>query len=483
MTSPPILFWFRRDLRLRDNIALHRAIQSGSAVLPLFIIDPRFKASAHYSPNRMAFLLASLSALDKRLTAFGSRLLVAAGLPHDVLPRIVAETGAASLYFNLDYTPFAVKRDDRVRSRLSIPSHSFDDHILVPPQKLTKDDGSPFRVFTPFYRRWRAIAKQNESQIDWSAASFHACDSVDSASALARESARVRSNVPIPPADESAAFDRYQSFIENRIETYADTRDYLDIDPFGAAKDSPSSALSHFLRLGILSPRQLYWAARRKYANCYREEARQSIEAWIRQLAWRDFFIHVMFHFPQVRWRNFRSDFDDLEWRDSPSDLQAWKDGRTGYPIVDAAMRQLAAIGWMPNRARMIVASFLTKDLLIDWRQGESHFMRHLLDGDQAANNGGWQWTAGVGTDAQPYFRVFNPILQSQRYDPDGEYIRHWIPELRDAPARFIHQPWRMNPPPSNYPNPIVDHKQARARAVEAFRRAKRRAEAKPESR
>lgn len=478
MTSPPILFWFRRDLRLRDNIALHHAIRTDNPVLPLFIIDPRFKASAHYSHNRMAFLLACLSALDRRLQAFGSRLLVAAGLPHEVLPRIAAESDATALYFNLDYTPFAIERDDWVRRCLNIPAHVYHDHILVPPRKLTKDNGSPFRVFTPFYRRWLNIEKEKESQIDLSAASFHAHARVDSASLLAQESASIHSNVPIPPADESAALDRLRSFIENRIESYASTRDYLDIDPFGAASNSPSSALSHFLRLGILSPRQLYWSARRKYANSYREETRQSIEAWIRQLAWRDFFIHVIFHFPQVRRRNFRSDFDELEWRDSPSDLQAWKHGRTGYPIVDAAMRQLVAIGWMPNRARMIVASFLTKDLLIDWRQGETHFMRHLLDGDQAANNGGWQWTAGTGTDAQPFFRIFNPVRQSKRFDPDGDYIHHWLPELRNLPTRFVHEPWRMNPPPANYPNPIVDHQKARQRAIEAFQRAKRRSDA-----
>ena len=414
MTSPPIIFWFRRDLRLRDNIALHHAIRSGSPVLPLFILDPRFNSSAHYSHNRMAFLLASLSALRKRLEAFGSQLRVAAGLPHQVLPQIAAETGASALYFNLDYTPFAIRRDERVCDRLSIPAHAFHDHVLVPPNKLTKGDGGPFRVFTPFYRRWLKIEKPEESQVDWSAARFHAFDFTDNERALEQAAAPGGSHVPLPPADELSALDRLHRFIEDGIETYASTRDSLVIDPFGTAHNHASSTLSHYLHLGILSPRQLYWAARRKYENCFQEEARQSIDAWIRQLAWRDFFIHVIFHFPQVRRRNFRAEFDDLEWRDSPGDLQAWKDGRTGYPIVDAAMLQLKTIGWMPNRARMIVASFLTKDLLINWRQGEAHFMRHLLDGDQAANNGGWQWTAGTGTDAQPYFRVFNPVRQSR---------------------------------------------------------------------
>ena len=195
---------------------------------------------------------------------------------------------------------------------------------------------------------------------------------------------------------------------------------------------------------------------------------------WINELIWREFYMHILYHFPHVDRGNFRSEYDALPWRDAPDDLQAWKEGQTGYPIIDAAMRQLAQTGWMPNRARMIVASFLTKDLLIHWQEGERHFLHWLIDGDPAANNGGWQWAAGTGTDAQPYFRIFHPVSQSHKYDPNGDYIRRWIPELRDVPARSIHAPWQMASPPPHYPQPIVDHALARERTLAVFKSLKR---------
>jgi deoxyribodipyrimidine photo-lyase len=191
----------------------------------------------------------------------------------------------------------------------------------------------------------------------------------------------------------------------------------------------------------------------------------------VSELVWREFYVHILYHFPHVLKRNFRDNYEHVEWRDAPDELQAWKDGLTGYPVVDAAMRQLTAMGWMPNRARMIVASFLCKDLMIHWQEGERYFMQWLIDGDPAANNGGWQWTAGVGTDAQPYFRIFNPVSQSQKFDPDGTYIRRWIPELRDVPAKYIHAPWEMDTPPVDYPAPIVDHDFARERTLAAFKK------------
>ena len=230
--------------------------------------------------------------------------------------------------------------------------------------------------------------------------------------------------------------------------------------------------LSPYLRLGMLSPRQVFWAARDRIANSQQTSLRQSIETFLDQLIWREFFMHILFHFPGVRSGNFRREYDSLKWRDAPAELEAWQHGRTGYPLVDAAMRQLRAIGWMPNRARMIGASFLSKHLLIHWSAGEAHFMRHLLDGDPAANNGGWQWAAGTGCDAQPYFRIFNPVLQSKKFDKAGDYIRHWLPELRGLPERFLHEPWKLESNALAYPAPIVDHREARERALRAFRAA-----------
>jgi len=262
--------------------------------------------------------------------------------------------------------------------------------------------------------------------------------------------------------------------VSNRIYKYGVGRNRLAAE---LDRDSlpGTSFLSADLHLGLLSIRETYQAAERTRANADDDLARKSVDAWIGELAWREFYQHVLFHFPHITQGSFRSEYDSLEWRDVPDELQAWKDGQTGYPVVDAAMRQLQKTGWIPNRARMIVASFLTKDLLIDWREGERHFMRWLVDGDLAANNGGWQWTAGTGTDAQPYFRIFNPVSQSRKFDADGAYIRRWVPELRSVPDIFVHAPWEMEQPPADYPLPIVDHSFARQRALDALGKTRHR--------
>jgi deoxyribodipyrimidine photo-lyase len=223
----------------------------------------------------------------------------------------------------------------------------------------------------------------------------------------------------------------------------------------------------------MVSPRQIRAAAADAYRVAPDHDARESVNTWMDEIIWHEFYTHILWHFPDVIRHNFDRTYDSLPWRDAEDDFAAWAEGRTGYPVVDAAMRQLRATGWMHNRARMIVASFLTKDLLIDWRRGEAHFMQFLLDGDMAANNGGWQWAASTGTDAQPYFRIFNPVTQSERFDPDGTYIRRWVPELADVPTKHIHSPWDAKNPPSRYPPPIVDHSAARSRALDAFKGAR----------
>jgi deoxyribodipyrimidine photo-lyase len=253
------------------------------------------------------------------------------------------------------------------------------------------------------------------------------------------------------------------------IYQYASGRDRQDL--------TGTSQLSPYLRFGMLSPRQAVSAAMKAIQAATDAEERKGAETWLNELIWREFYIHILYHFPQVRRRNFR--LQNVRWENNPDLFSAWCAGRTGYPVVDAAMRQLVESGWMHNRGRMIVASFLTKDLLIDWRWGEKFFMQHLIDGDPAANNGGWQWTAGTGTDAAPYFRIFNPVSQSMKHDPEGTYIRRWLPELRDVPDEFIHEPWKMPADVQrasgciiglNYPSPIVDHALAKERALEAYR-------------
>jgi deoxyribodipyrimidine photo-lyase len=276
------------------------------------------------------------------------------------------------------------------------------------------------------------------------------------------------SPVPLPDASPSAAQKRLRDFTVQRIFKYKDTRNMLA--DFGDA-DGGTSSLSPYIRWGLLSPREIYRAVENASAEASNDEECGSVQAWLNEIVWSEFYTSILWHFPQVVTRNFNARYDHLGWRHDPDDFAAWAEGRTGYPVVDAAMRQLVATGWMHNRARMITASFLTRDLLIDWREGERFFMRHLIDGDLAANNGGWQWAAGTGTDAQPYFRIFNPVSQSMRFDPQGNYIRRWVPELAALPKQFVHAPWTAPSPPKDYPPPIVDHAFARLRALDAFKR------------
>ena len=398
----PVIFWFRRDLRLDDNIGLHEAIRSGRPVLPLFILDPRLQRGAWFSPNRMAFLLDALEALASRLQQLGARLLILEGDPPEVMAEIVRATEAAALYFNRDYTPFAKARDQALASALGIETRAYDDGLLVAPGELLKDDGAPVKIYTPFRRRWITCAKPSISALDLRREHFLSAPALRAPAILRQTRARVRPQAPLPAADEKSAKTRLTRFMAEAVADYESARHNLTADPHTGGSAAGPSFLSPLLRLGILSPRQVYWAARARYADSPREAARQSIETFCNQLVWREFFMHIMFHFPSVRYGNFRREYDQLAWRHAPAELQAWQTGRTGYPVVDAAMRQLRATGWMPNRARMITASFLSKHLLINWRAGEAHFMRHLLDGDPAANNGGWQWTAGTARMPNP---------------------------------------------------------------------------------
>jgi deoxyribodipyrimidine photo-lyase len=277
------------------------------------------------------------------------------------------------------------------------------------------------------------------------------------------------------PAGEAKAQQRLARFTESTISRYSNERNRLDLD--GTSGSSP------YLRFGMLSARQAAWAAREAEAQAEDPSARQGAETWLNELIWREFYTAILYYFPNIRQTAFRPELRDIPWRDAPHDFAAWTEGRTGYPVVDAAMRELKATGWMHNRARMIAASFLTKDLLIDWRLGERHFMQHLLDGDPAANNGGWQWTTGTGTDAAPYFRVFNPVLQGIKFDPQDAYVRRWVYELAAVPSEFIHAPWEMPADVQHrvgciigkdYPAPIVDHAAARQRVLVAYRQSRK---------
>lgn len=467
--NAPVIIWFRRDLRLDDNTALRAAIDSGQPVIPLFVFDPAILKSPRVSVPRLKFMLDALDSLATELHKHQRELLVRHGKPAEIIPGIVQQSGATALYYNIDYTPYAYKRDKAVDAALpGVAIHTYHDRLMAPPGSVQKNDGGPYSVYTPFKRKWRELTKPDRpTATDITADQLHEVSGLHNEGLPTLESLGFEQTIDIPEASEAEAHRRLNAWIDGTIYTYDDERDRL-----GNPSDEPrtqTSFLSPYIRYGLISPRRIYWACRDAYSAAPNEAGRESVVSFVDEIIWHEFYTHVLHYFPHVKTQNFNAKYDVVQWRDDDAAFDAWRDGMTGYPVVDAAMRQLKATGWMHNRARMIVASFLTKHLLIDWRRGELHFIQWLLDGDLAANNGGWQWAAGTGTDAQPYFRIFNPISQSKKFDPDGKFIRRWIPELRDVPDKYIHEPWKMDERPVDYPAPIVDHKAARQRALNAY--------------
>ena len=460
-----VIWWIRRDLRLSDNQALTATMENSQTVIPLFIIDPKLVNSPFCSQARTGFLFDGLRALDVSLQQIGSKLIVRSGEPHDVLAGLIGETGAERIFAEADNSPYAQNRDDKIARDL--PLTLTPGLTVYPPEILTKPDGSPYTVFTPFSRMWRSLPFLPQP--------LPAPKRLNPPPALQSqgiEDLYPRLSEDDFPASESEAQSRLAAFTEGVITNYAEDRNRMDLDG--------TSRLSPYLRFGMLSARQAVRTAQQALASASDPQFARSAETWINELIWREFYAAILYHFPYVRRMAFRAELRQIPWRDDPSEFTAWAQGRTGYPVVDAAMRQMNATGWMHNRARMITASFLTKDLLINWQHGERYFMQHLLDGDPAANNGGWQWTAGTGTDAAPYFRIFNPILQGKKFDPHGTYVRRWVPELASVPEAYIHTPWEMPVDiqqwanciiGKDYPNPIVDHAQARERVLTAYRK------------
>jgi deoxyribodipyrimidine photo-lyase len=452
---------------LADNAALSAAIRQGE-VIPAFVIDPALLNSERVGPKRAAWLAANLRALDRSLRERGSQLVVRRGEPAAELINLARETQATNVFFNLDLTPFARKRDQRVALELEqngLTVESFDDMTVHHPEEVVTQTGRPYQVFTAFKKAWLALPKPAADEAEALPDQMPLSVSVPS---LALDSDDA---IELPAAGEAAALDRLNDFLEETIYGYGTGRNQLD--------RNATSFLSPYLRFGALSIRQAYWGAKAALDLADSKEAAVSAEAWLNELIWREFYQALLYHFPQTIEQPLRGQYANFEWLDDEDAFRAWCEGRTGYPVVDAALRQLTATGWMHNRARMIVASFLTKDLLIDWRKGERYFMQHLIDGDSASNAGGWQWAAGVGADAQPFFRVFNPTLQGQRFDPDGVFVKQWLPELRGVPIKFIHEPWKLSASDQqkygmaigrDYPAPIVDHGFARDRALRHYR-------------
>ncbi len=465
------IWWIRRDLRLADNPALEAALEAAEAVLPTFVLDPAILRSANAGPKRVAFMLDGLRALDRSLRERGSRLILRYGEPAAELRRLARETGTERAFAEADATPHALARDRRVAEALRL--ELVGSASIRPVGIVRKADGDPYQVFTPYSRSWKDLPLPGPADLLPAPGRLPELES-DVDSLPIPDDPSLPDEVPFP-AGEDEARRRLADFAEDAIADYAEGRDRLDLDG--------TSSLSPYLRWGMVSARESAVRALRAWHEAEDPDALEGAERWLGELIWRDFYADVLYHFPHVIDRSFRPEYDRVAWSGDTEAYEAWCQARTGYPVVDAAMRQLHETGWMHNRARMITASFLVKDLLIDWRWGEHHFMRHLLDGDVASNNGGWQWSAGTGTDAAPYFRIFNPVSQGRKHDPDGAYVRRWLPELADLPTRWIHRPWELPEREGaetdfelgrDYPEPIVDHQLARERTLEAYKAARR---------
>lgn len=456
------VIWFRRDLRVRDQPMFEAAEARAKHSLALFVLDPALLGPA--GPRRTAFLYRSLRALDETL---GGKLLVVEGDPVDVVPRVAKAVGAASVHIAGDYGPYGRKRDEGVEEALGNQDAELvrtGSPYLTVPGNITKSDGDPYKVFTPFSREWtKRIADARPADTDEKTVSW--LDPRDEFAGGKGKGPRAVTvpddpsvDAELPEAGERAARELWEAFADEHLTAYDDTRD---------RPDKPgTSRMSVHLKYGTVHPRTLLADARGsdEGARSYRNE-----------LCFRDFYGHVLWHFPRSARENFDPKFDGIELdtgKDAQRRFEAWQQGRTGFPAIDAAMRQLAQCGWMHNRMRMAVASFLVKDLHLPWWWGARHFMAQLVDGDLASNQHGWQWAAGSGTDAAPYFRVFNPTTQGERFDPQGTYVRTFVPELAEVEGldgKKVHQPWKLDQPPSDYPAPIVDHKTERQEALDRF--------------
>ena len=465
----PVVVWFRRDLRLHDHPALADAVASRRPVAPLFVFHPRLFRGRFASPNRAWFLLGSVVALRRELEALGSQLFIRIGDPSAVVPRFARDVGAGEVRVSRDYTPFGRRRDRAVAEALrptGLDLRSKRGLLIHEPERLVTQSGSGYAVFGPYLRRWQVLPMRDILPAPERFRTVHAdAGAMPDIVALGFDGPTADEGA-LPEPGAPAARRRLERWLEARGPAgYERTRDHLD-DP------RATSRLSADLRFGLLSPVEV---ATRAIAS---DEGGEGSRRFVSELAWRDFYSHALWHSPRIARQPMDVRYRDIAWEDDGAGSEAWQDSVTGYPIVDAAMRQLGRTGWLPNRTRMIVASFLTKDLLIDWRTGERHFMTHLVDGDPASNLGGWQWAASIGTDSRPFVRVFNPMTQAKRFDPDGAYVRTWLPELARVPTARIHEPWTMSPDEQeaagcrigvDYPAPIVDHPAARERALARY--------------
>ncbi|NTF31529.1 cryptochrome/photolyase family protein [Rhizobium skierniewicense] len=472
-TKKAVILWFRKDLRLSDNRALAAAIDHGGPIIPVYIRENGGDSSGALGSAQAWWLHHSLDALSTALDRLGSRLVLASGSPDAVLERLVKDTGADAVFWNRRYDPDGMKADTDLKSDLregGLIVESFAGHLLHEPSKLKTKTGGPYRVYTPF---WRAIEGGEEPAEPLSPPSklpspprWPKSDALKSWSLLPSKPNWAVEFSDIWTPGESGAQENLQHFIDDALKGYEEGRDI-------PAKTA-TSMLSPHLAMGEISPAQIWDATGGLSSNI----ASNDLSRFRKEIVWREFCYHLLFHFPELDEKNWNSNFDAFEWKNDAAKFTAWTKGMTGYPIVDAGMRQLWRHGVMHNRVRMITASFLIKHLLIDWRKGEKWFRDTLVDADPASNAANWQWVAGSGADASPFFRIFNPILQGEKFDPDGDYVKTFVPELEKLDKKFIHKPFDAPKDMlqkagvdlgKTYPKPLVDHSEARQRALAAY--------------
>lgn len=476
-TSPTAILWLRSDLRLDDNPALHAANAEGGAVLPVFIWEPEAEGDWQLGGASRSWLHHSLKNLDAALHAAGSRLIIRQGNSLSTLLQLIDETGASAVFWNRRYEPAIISRDREIKAVLrskGVTAASFNSLLLFEPWAVQTKSSTPYKVFTPFYRACLALP---EPETPLTApktirppAKWPLTRTLDEIGLLPRIpwDAGIRKKWR---CGENACSTRFDAFLKNAVSNYLDDRDRPDFDG--------TSRLSPYLHFGEVSPRRLWHLVREAIRENTGTTFRKGAEGYLRQLVWREFAHHLLFHFPSSDKAPLNQSFEGFPWRDNPKGLRAWQQGKTGYPIVDAGMRQLWTTGWMHNRVRMLVGSFLVKDLLIPWQSGAKWFWDTLVDADLANNSMGWQWVAGCGADAAPFFRIFNPVSQGERFDPNGDYVREWIPELANLPEEWIHKPWQAPHDVlsksgvdlgRSYPRPIVNHDDARKAALDLLK-------------
>ncbi|WP_455223270.1 cryptochrome/photolyase family protein [Kaarinaea lacus] len=446
------LFIFRRDLRLKDNTGLIQALQASQRVIPCFIFDPaQLQKHRYQSRPGLQFMVESLLDLDQQLQKYGCQLSVFYGDPEAVLSEIIQQNNINAVYFNRDYTPFSIRRDTKLKTiceTSEVAFHACSDLLLIEPEFALKADGAPYTVFTPFYRNASKYAV-DQVQVLKKPGFFQRCIGMPLNKMLSELL------LDVAPTYENRG---------GRRKAIAILKDIADFRGYDKQRDIPAlqgtTLLSAHNKFGTCSIREVYHTVQKVLGSGH---------VLLRELYWRDFFTHIGFHFPHVFGHAFRRQYDDIPWGNNRTWFKRWCDGATGFPIVDAGMRELNQTGYMHNRVRMITASFLVKDLQIDWRWGERYFAQHLVDYDPCVNNGNWQWAASTGCDAQPYFRIFNPWLQQKKFDPDCRYIYRWIPELRDYSAQQIHRRERESDI-SIYPAPIVNHQEQSAATKALFK-------------